>query len=94
MSRSKSMSLKKVLLDQGTRLMSDPRVLKVMQSDQFMKALTLAMSLPGKVDGLTRDRAEKLAKKMQLATSDEIADLKRTVRALEDQIAEMKRERR
>ncbi len=85
------MSLKKALLDQGTKLMSDPRVLKVVQNEQFMKTLMAAMSLPGKVDGITREKAEKFARKMRLATTDEVADLRRTVRALEDEIAELKR---
>jgi hypothetical protein len=88
------MGLKRALLDRGTKLMSDPRVLRVVQSEQFLKTLMAAMSLPGKVDGVTREKAQQLAKKLRLATADEVADLRRMVRALEDEIAEMKRERR
>ncbi len=87
------MSLKETLLSRGTQLMNDPRLIKLVQSEHFMKALMTAMSLPGKVDGITRETAEKFAKRMQLATADEVKDLRRTVRALEDQIAELKRGR-
>ena len=85
------MDLKKSLVDKGMKLMSDPRVMKVVQNEQFMKALVAALSMPGKIDGFTKGQAERLAKRMSLATADEVRDLKRTVRALEEQIAELKR---
>jgi hypothetical protein len=85
------MSLKKSLMDKGIKLMSDPRLMKLVQNEQFMKALVAALSMPGKIDGFTKDHAERLAKKMSLATADEVRDLRRTVRALEEQIADLKR---
>ena len=42
-------------------------------------------AVPGRI------QAEKFAKKMSLATADEVRDLKRTVRSLEDQVAALKR---
>jgi hypothetical protein len=86
-----SMSLKKSLMEQGMKLLGDPRVVKLMQNEQFMKAMMTAISMPGKIDGFTKEQAEKFAKRMSLATSDEVKDLRRTIRALEDQIAELKR---
>jgi hypothetical protein len=85
------MSLKKSLMQQGMKLLSDPRVMKVMQDERFMKAMMAAMAMPGKIDGFTKEHAEKFAKKMSLATADEVRDLKRTIRSLEDQISELKR---
>jgi uncharacterized protein YbaA (DUF1428 family) len=85
------MSLKKSLLEQGMKLLSDPRVAKLMQNEQFMKAMMTAVSMPGKIDGFTKEHAEKFAKRMSLATADEVRDLRRTVRALEDEIAVLKR---
>lgn len=86
-------SLKKQLLDQGLKLMADPRVLKMMQDPRVMKAVIAAMSVPGKVTSLTQDGVERIAKAMALATEDEVTDLKRTVRKLEDEVARMKREK-
>ena len=86
-----SMSLKKSLMEQGMKLLADPRVMKLMQNEQFVKTMMVAMSMPGKIDGFTKDQAEKFAKKMSLATADEVRDLKRTVRSLEDQVAALKR---
>jgi hypothetical protein len=85
------MSLKKSLLEQGMKLLSDPRVMKLMQNEQFLKAMMTAVSMPGKIDGFTKEQAEKLAKRMSLATADDVRDLQRTVRALEDEIAFLKR---
>ena len=88
------MSLKKSLMEQGMKLLGDPRVVKLMQNEQFMKAMMTAISVPGKIDGFTKDQAEKFAKRMSLATSDDVRDLKRTVRSLEDKVAELKRDSR
>jgi hypothetical protein len=85
------MSLREALLSQGNKWMSDPWILKLVQNEQLMKAVMTAMSLPGRVEGITRETAERFAKRMNLATADEVSDLRRAVRALEDQIAELKR---
>jgi hypothetical protein len=86
------MSLKKSLMEQGMKLLADPRVMKLMQNEQFMKAMMTAISMPGKIDGFTKEHAERFAKRMSLATAEEVRDLKRTIRSLEDQIAEIKRD--
>lgn len=87
------MSLKKSLMSQGMKLMSDPRMMKLMQNPQFMKAMMAAMSMPGRIEGFTKEQSERFAKAMALATAQEVKDLKRTVRALEDQLAELKKQK-
>jgi hypothetical protein len=86
------MSLKKSLMEQGMKLLGDPRVVKLMQNEQFMKAMMTAIAMPGKIDGFTKEHAERFAKRMSLATADDVRDLRRTVRALEDEIATLKRQ--
>ena len=83
-------SLKKSLMKQGMKLMSDPRVLKLMQDERVMKAVMQMMAVPGKVQSFTQEQVERLAKSMALATEDEVKDLKRTVRRLEEDLARMK----
>jgi hypothetical protein len=51
------------------------------------------MSMPGKVTHFTQEQIEKLAKAMSLATEDEVKDLKRTVRRLEDELARIEKDR-
>jgi cell division FtsZ-interacting protein ZapD len=84
-------SLKKSLMKQGMRLMTDPRVMKLMQDERVMKAVMQVMAMPGKVQSFTHDNVEKLAKAMALATEDEVKDLKRTVRRLEEEVARLSR---
>jgi hypothetical protein len=86
-----SSSLKKTLMKQGMKLMSDPRVMKVMQDERVMKALMQAMSLPGKVQSFTSEQIQSIAKAMALATEDEVKDLKRTVRRLEEEVARLEK---
>jgi hypothetical protein len=87
-------SLKKSLMKQGMKLMTDPRVMKLMQDERVMKAVMAAMSMPGKVQSFTQEQTEKIAKAMALATEDEVKDLKRTVRRLEEEIARIQRDKK
>jgi hypothetical protein len=87
-------SIKKALVEQGMKFMSDPRVLKIMQDERVMKALMQMMSVPGKVTSFTNEQVERLAKAMSLATEDEVNDLKRQVRHLEEELAKMEETRK
>ena len=87
-------SIKKTLMKQGMKLMSDPRVMKIMQDERVMKAVMQMMSVPGKVQTFTDEQVEKLAKAMSLATEDEVNDLKRQIRRLEEEIARLETSRR
>jgi cell division FtsZ-interacting protein ZapD len=86
-------TLKKTLMKQGMKLMSDPRVMKLMQDERVMKAVMQVMSMPGKVQTFTQENVERLAKAMALATEDEVKDLKRTVRRLEEEVSRLQRDR-
>jgi uncharacterized protein YlxW (UPF0749 family) len=87
-------SIKKTLVKQGMKLMTDPRVMKIMQDERVMKAVMQMMAVPGKVQTFTNDQVEKLAKAMSLATEDEVNDLKRQVRRLEDEIERLEKDRK
>ncbi len=83
---------KKTLMKQAMGVMSDPRVLKMMQDERVMKAVMQVMAVPGKVQNFTQDNVEKIAKAMALATEDEVKDLRRTVRRLEEEMNRMQRD--
>lgn len=83
-------SLKKTLVKQGVKLMSDPRVAKLMQDERVMSAVMQVMNVPGKVQTFTSEQVEKIAKAMSLATEDEVKDLKRQVRRLEEELARLR----
>ena len=87
-------SLKKTLMKQGMKLMTDPRFAKIMQDERVMKAVMQMMSVPGKVQSFTTEQSERLAKAMSLATEDEVKDLKRQIRRLEEEIARMEKDKK
>ena len=86
------MSIKKTMMKQGMKLMSDPRVMKLMQDERFMKAVMTLMGVPGRVSTFAQDQSGRFAKAMDLATEQEVKDLRRTVRSLEEQLADLKKQ--
>ena len=87
-------SIKKTLMKQGMKLMTDPRVMNLMQDERVMKAVMQMMSVPGKVQTFTNEQVEKLAKAMSLATEDEVEDLKRQIRRLEEEVSRLEKDRK
>jgi hypothetical protein len=85
-------TLKKTLMQKGMKLMSDPRVIKLMQDERVTRAVMVAISMPGKAQSLAREQFENVAKAMALATEGEVKDLRRTVRKLEEEVAKLKAE--
>jgi hypothetical protein len=86
-------SFKNTLMKQGMKLMQDPRVMKLMQDERIMKAVMQMMNVPGKVTSFTNEQIEKLAKAMNLATEDEVKDLKRHIRRLEEEVSRLQEDR-
>jgi hypothetical protein len=86
------MSIADEMKKRGLQLMSDPRVLKLMQNEQFMKAMMAVMQGVGKVNSFTTEQTERFAKSMRLATSQEVKDLKRTVKNLENEVARLRKQ--
>jgi len=74
------------------KIMADPRVTKLMQDERVMKAVMTMMSMPGKIQGFTGEQMEKLVKAMSLATEDEVNDLKRQIRRLEEEISRLEKD--
>lgn len=62
-----------------------------MQNEQFMRAMMTVIQVPGKVEHFTSEQTERFAKMMRVATADEVKDLKRQVKALESEVAKLKK---
>jgi hypothetical protein len=85
-------SWSKALMSQGMSLISDPRVVKIMQDERVLRAITQVLTMPGKVQDFTQGNVEKIARAMALATETEVKDLRRTVRRLEEEVSRLQRE--
>jgi Fe-S cluster assembly ATPase SufC len=88
---TKTPSWKKTLMKRGMALMTDPRFATVMQDERVMKGLMAAMQMPGKVESFTAEQKERFAKAMGLPTEQEVSDMRRTIRRLEEEIARLKK---
>jgi hypothetical protein len=88
---TKTPSWKKALMKRGMELMTDPRFSQVMQDERVMKALMTAMQMPGKVESFTAEQKERVAKALGLPTEQEISDMRRTIRRLEEEVARLKK---
>lgn len=87
-------SLKRTLMKKGMELIGDPRVAALMQDERIIKAFVQMLAVPGKVQSFTTEQVERLAKSLNLATEDEVNDLKRQIRHLEGEISRLSKDRR
>ncbi len=85
------MGIKDKMRQRGMELMGDPRVLKLMQNEQFMKAMMTAVQVPGKVNTFTTEQAERFAKVARLPTLQEHKDLKRQVKNLKSDVERLRK---
>lgn len=81
------MGIKEEMMKRGMQVMSDPRVGKLMQNPQFMKVLMALMQVPGKVNSFTNEQAKLLGSTLRLATVEDLKELKRRVKKLEQELA-------
>lgn len=80
------MDLKDELLGRATRLMQDPRVVKALQHPALMSGLIQALQVRAKVQINLESSVQRVAKSLNLATSAEVRELRRTVRRLEREL--------
>ena len=82
-------TVKDAVVGQAMRLMSDPRLSRMMGNPKVVNAAMKAMNLGGSVKA-EMDKATRFAASVfGFATQDEVSALKSTVQTLEDQIAIM-----
>jgi hypothetical protein len=86
------MSLKQKVMERGMKLVSDPRVMKLMSNPKVMNVVMKGFQLRGKAQASIDERVQKLAKTLKLATREEVAGLKDTIRTLERALKEVQAE--
>lgn len=83
------MSVKRMLMERGMKLMSDPRFMKLMSNPKVMKTVMQAMELRGKAQQSWDAQVKAIAKTFHLATRDEVNELKSTIRTLENNLRQV-----
>jgi hypothetical protein len=83
------MDVKKAAMDQLMKLMQNPKVMQVAMNPNVMGTVMKAMALRGKVSSAASTATQTVAKSLNLTSRDEVKELRRTVRRLEDLVNEM-----
>ncbi len=86
------MDLKKLITNQGMKLIQDPRVAKLMQDERVMKAMMQAFQARGKAQESFDQAVEQVAKRLGLVTKAEVRDLKRSMRKLETELKKARKD--
>jgi hypothetical protein len=86
-------SVKDVVLGRAMRLMSDPRLSRVMGDPRVMNAAMKAMSLGGTVKAELDKASRFAAGVLGLATQEEVTALRSTIQSLEDTVAILESQR-
>jgi polyhydroxyalkanoate synthesis regulator phasin len=84
------MSITDDLKQAAQRLAAEPRVLKLLQSEQTLKLLTLLVEMPERVGALSATQGARFAKNFHLATREEVEGLEQRVAELEAQVAQLR----
>ncbi len=74
----------------GLQLLSDPRVTKLMQNEQFIRAMLAALQVPGKVNEFTQEQSARLASLLGLTTEQRVHELERRLEALEVEVESLR----
>lgn len=81
------------LLKAAMKVMQNPTAQKVVSSDQFQKAVSGAFKASFAIKSELDDKKADLARKMNLATGDDLRNMKRELDRLQRQVARMKKEK-
>jgi hypothetical protein len=84
------MSIKDRVLEEGMKLANHPAVAPILQDERFMKLFMAALAMPGRLEQLSDDQRANVVRILGVATKDEVADLRRAVRSLEDEVARLR----
>ena len=84
------MSLTDEFKQVAQKFANDPRLLKVLQSDQTLRLLTLLVEMPDRFGALTTSQGARFAKNFHLATREEVEGLEHRISDLEAQVAQLK----
>ena len=84
------MSLKDKVMEEGMKLATHPAVAPILQDERFMKLFVTALGVPGRLEQITEEQRDNFIRVFGLATQEEVDNLKRAVRALEDEVARLR----
>ena len=86
--------LKKQALRQGMKLMSNPRFMRAMADPRLMKAISQGFAIRGRMQSEIDNTTQSVARFFNVATQEEVKELRRTIRQMEHMVDRLEREAR
>jgi transcriptional regulator NrdR family protein len=84
--------LKSLIKQQRQKLLQDPRVAALMQDERVIKGMMKALQMRQQAQQRLEQRVEELAGSLNIATKNELQELKRTLRKMEKELQKAKSE--
>jgi hypothetical protein len=85
-------AIKKMAMEKGMSLMESEKVAKVLSNETVGAIVEKAMTVPFKISNAIASQKEKLVSMLDLATQEDIDDIRRTMTRVEDVLQEIKKE--
>ena len=82
--------LKNMAAEKGKELLQSPAVAKILASEQVGTVIEKAMTVPFKISGMVTNQKEKLVEMFDLATQEDVDDLRRTISRMENDLETIK----
>lgn len=82
------MDIKQQLMNQAFKLMQDPRVAKALQNPKVMQGVMNAVQLSTKAKQGFDSSMQRMVQGLNLATTAEVEELRKTIERLENQLDE------
>ena len=86
------MSLTDELKRMSGELIKDPRVIRLLQNEQFIKTMVTLVQVPGKLNSYTSEQVERLARALHMPTPEDHERLVRRLDRLEAELEALRRQ--
>lgn len=83
--------LKQEVMRRGMKLMMNPKVMKAMADPRVMNAITQGFAIKGQIQSQIEGTMRQVAAALNLATKEDIENLRRTLSQVEDSLTDLER---
>lgn len=85
------MSVTEELKRMSGELIKDPRVIRLLQNEQFIRAMVALVQVPGKLNSYTSEQVERLARALRMPSPEDYERLVRRLDRLESEVEALRR---
>ena len=83
--------LKQEMMRRGMRMMTNPKVMKMMADPRVLNAITQGFAIKGQIQSQIEGTLRHVATVLNLATQEDIENLRRTLDQVEDSVSSLER---